>query len=168
MLRRLATGYVFPFGKVECMAYVLQWLEYVYSRGLDTIYFSVCLDENPIRYVMRTIWSTHLLNIATHESIYCLFPGSGVDQKVMFFTRFPEPEIVKLYQTYVDRGYRRGQAGQAAQLYEFSSERFVGDIFTRRVKFKVAPDDVPKTVRSVRFVVTTNAIGDTLSMKVLS
>jgi hypothetical protein len=120
---------------------------------MDVVHFSICLKENPVRYVLRTVWSTHLFNIATHESIYCMFPGSGIDQKVIFLTRFPEAETLRLYQLYVDRGYRRGLSSQAAQLYEFSNDRSVGDIFTRRVRFRLSSEDIPIWVRSMRFAV---------------
>lgn len=93
------------------------------------------------------------MNVATWESIYCLFPtGTLCNKQMGVFSAFNEVEL-KAYDKYVDRGYTVAGFELLGQLPEFQNDRIVGDEWTHRVMFPGAPSSVDLSIRDVEFKV---------------
>lgn len=97
-------------------------------------------------YILSTFWSTHLMNFATHESIYSLFPRLTLGKKMILLGWLEERQLIA-YEKYVDRGYRWLSWNEAAQEDEISSQRSIGDILTRRIPFKANECQIPLFVQ---------------------
>lgn len=118
------------------------------------MFLVILYDVAPVKYLIDTAWSTHMLNLATHESIYCLFPKATLDNKLMYIPRLPEASALRFYKMYTDRGYRRQVDKSLQQTVEFSNERYVGDELTSRFRFDASAAGVPAHLQMVKFAVT--------------
>ncbi|KAH1805987.1 hypothetical protein KXX35_009945, partial [Aspergillus fumigatus] len=114
----------------------------------------VIVSSEPLVYIVREFWSTHLMNFATWDGMYCLFPESCLLRKQMCFVRCRSGGELRAYEKYVERGFGRCDMDLSLSLREFESERFVGDELTHRVVFSGVEVEgrVPKSLRSIRFV----------------
>lgn len=104
----------------------------------------MCGVLKPVLYVIRASWSTHVMNFATHEALYCLFPQATLERNEMYMLAVDTVGELEDYQKYLGRGFRRGDGDQMRRRREFSAVRSVGDMFTKRVGFSSSEplDDV--------------------------
>ncbi|KAH1805913.1 hypothetical protein KXX35_010022, partial [Aspergillus fumigatus] len=119
------------------------------GRSVDIV-----VVNEPLVYILMRFWSTHIMNFATWDGMYCLFPQSVLVRKQMCVVRCRDVRELKAYDKYVGRGFFWGGV-DLPDLGEFQSERFVGDDLTYRVVFSGVEVEgrVPMALRSVRFVV---------------
>jgi hypothetical protein len=87
--------------------------------------------ENPFRYILSTVWSSAVANVATHEAIYCLFPVTTLDQKEMQVFSCDSAEALRVYERFLQRGYKRILKVDVLSLGEYEMARFVGDLRCR-------------------------------------
>lgn len=112
-------------------------------------------DEEVVSHMMRTAWSTHLLNFSTWETIFSLYPNTTITHKRMLVQSTSSVAQLKSYQQYVKRGFRRmfkhgleHHDGNCTK-YEFGELaicRSVGDEWTRRVHYSIEPECVDEYV----------------------
>lgn len=102
---------------------------------------------DPLVYVLTRFWSTHIMNFATWDGMYCLFPESSLLRKQMCVVRCRRGRELKAYDKYVRRGFGRGEMDLPLHLREFEGERFVGDELTHRVVFSGVEGMVAKALR---------------------
>lgn len=104
-----------------------------------------------MEHLLKSVWSTHLFNFATHESIYCVFPEATLVDKYMYLLCLPPTSTLRLYGTYLERGYKRRQLRLEPERLELSSARFIGDSLTYRLKFDARVDFIPSVLTEVKF-----------------
>lgn len=112
-----------------CKIYV-----YVHVDGFRRVQF-VISSRNAVMDLISSMWSTHLFNIATWESLYVLFP-SCVHGRRMHIIHWPTPPRLVAISRHLTNGYVRGSWSEFLTNDEFKSERFVGDRFTERIRFE--------------------------------
>lgn len=95
----------------------------------------VVTECEPVRYVIRNAWSTHLMNIATWEGIYCPFPKLTLDECRMVLLRRPTLEELQLFGEYYDFEYSKMSLCVAMQRREVSADRSIGDEITSITRF---------------------------------
>jgi hypothetical protein len=123
-------------------------------RKATSVRFTVTQCE-PVRYVVENAWSTHLMNIATWEGIYCPFPNTTLTECRMFLLRRPTAEELQLFDEYSLFGYLKLSEWSVQQRREFTLSRCVGDELTRIVRFgrrffSVGPNEVLETHNGLR------------------
>lgn len=94
----------------------------------------VLLDRTPLEHIC-SFWSTHLMNFATSEAMYSLFPCSSLGLKRMIILSMWSSGEIRAYDKYVLRGYSRGSVDDMSGLAELKYRRNVVDEHTRRVCF---------------------------------
>ncbi|KAH1805959.1 hypothetical protein KXX35_009988 [Aspergillus fumigatus] len=100
----------------------------------DTVVRVVVSRYDPVQYIMGSSWGTHLMNFATWNGIYCLFPEATLSGRMVVLDGF-EDVAQSSYEAFVGRGFSRVEVGQVRELAEFKSERMVFDEVTRMVPF---------------------------------
>lgn len=93
----------------------------------------MCLE--PMSHVLRSCWSSHMVNMATWESMYSLFPVTTLDNRRMVVANVSTHAQLLAYSKYIRRGYQDTPFVDVIDLSEFSNQRAVGDEWTRRVRF---------------------------------
>jgi hypothetical protein len=83
---------------------------------------------------MGTFWGTHLMNFATWNGIYCLFPETTLNHKMVVLDSLEEVERFS-YDYFVGRGFSHVSVDGVQDLAEFGNERTVFDEVTRMVPF---------------------------------
>lgn len=102
----------------------------------------VVCDVEPVAFVLRSSWSTHLLNFATWDSMISLFPVSALREKEMFVFSVVRLEHLRSFDQYIRIGFERICGSRFSWTGEFKRSRFIGDEYTVCVPFssRVAPD----------------------------
>lgn len=112
----------------------------------------------PLHYVMLKSWSTVIMNIATWESIYCLFPVSTLDNRHMVTIKATTHAELEAHDKYLQRGYTDVHYEDVSGLGEFRSKRTVGDDWTRRVMFSGQQAEPEPTVSQADFFTTREGV----------
>ncbi|KAJ6125959.1 hypothetical protein N7471_010452 [Penicillium samsonianum] len=93
---------------------------------------------------MSTFWSTHLMNFATWESIYGLFPFSTIVRKHICVLSSDKIIGLNEYDEFVKLGFKR-----ESLISLWQKERSVGDEWTRRSMFSdVRFEPQPEFIRA--------------------
>lgn len=90
----------------------------------------VVLRDVPLPYVLGTFWATHLMNFATWEGVYCVFPRLTLNYGMLVLHHKQEA-----YDIYCGRGFWPAVGEQVSDLAELVSEREVFDSMTRKFPF---------------------------------
>jgi hypothetical protein len=85
--------------------------------------------------VFRTFWGTHLMNVATHEGVYCPFPKSTLERRQMAVSIEGRISEVKALFKYLGRGFSRVSRDEKSRIEEFAEGRVLSDSLTRRVLY---------------------------------
>lgn len=91
----------------------------------------LCLFVEPARYVCATVVSSHLMNFATHEALYCLFPEATFRRRKMCISSHDWQS----WSQYVDRRFSFVSFQQCLSCEEFHGMRRIGDGLSIRVPF---------------------------------
>lgn len=126
------------------------------SRG-TTLQLALVQSE-PLAYIMQSCWSTHLMNFATSEAMYSLFPVSALQERQMGIVSLREFEAREACDKYVDRGFTGLSLDRLPPLGEFRNDRVVGDEWTRRVAFDNDSAQADELVIQWRFRVAKHGI----------
>ncbi|KAK9577977.1 hypothetical protein V6Z92_008670 [Aspergillus fumigatus] len=110
------------------------------DRG--TLVQIVVLRQDPVRYILEMFWGTHLMNFATWEGVYCLFPETTLKHKMVVLHSREEAEL-SAYDKYCQRGFLRVRRKEVEDIGEFRGERDVYDHLTCRVGFYFGLDADP-------------------------
>lgn len=90
-----------------------------------------CLYGEPGTYACKTMGSTHLMNFATHEGMYCLFPESTLQRRWMLVS----PGQRGLWSKFIDAGFQFASLWDCLHLREFQGVRRFGDGLSVRKGF---------------------------------
>lgn len=148
---------------------VIQTFNYVNVETERSVQL-VVLRVSPVPYILGTFWASHLMNFATWEGMYCVFPESTLQRKEMRVFSCSTVSELKAYDKYVRRGFKRMELCASDVLGEFQGHRFVGDGMTRRVGFSKAREGSEQEFmgelfsvgeQGVKAILTENGIGGT-------
>ncbi|KAH1805722.1 hypothetical protein KXX35_000425, partial [Aspergillus fumigatus] len=128
-----------------------EFIKYKHAESGRRVRFVIVPCE-PLEFVLTKLWSTHIMNFATWDGMYCLFPESCLHRKQMCFLRCQSGRELRAYEKYVERGFGRCDMDLSLALREFESERFVGDDLTYRVVFSGVEGMAPEALPLIRFV----------------
>jgi hypothetical protein len=114
------------------------------NNGIRCKVWMIVTECDPLEHIMRTAWGTPVLNIATWEGMYCLFPEITLGQRQMVVRfKLNEGEL-RAYDLYAARGFRRVRYDQVRDEQWTDKARFFGDDDTVRVGFSQTPDLVER------------------------
>lgn len=107
----------------------------------------------PLRYMVQTCWATHLMNFATHEALYCVFPEATLERNEMYMLSVDSVGELSCFEKYLLRGFRRGDGAAMRSRAEFEGCRSIGDAFTKRDCFSDEKDLRGAVFGPIRFEV---------------
>lgn len=87
-----------------------------------------CLYVEPAKFACVGLRSTYLMNFATHEALYCLFPKATLERKWMVKPVNGKGCLSDGYR----RGFRVASFNQSLELEECRGVRRFGDVHTQR------------------------------------
>lgn len=102
----------------------------------------VVLQSDPVGHVLRTFYGTHVMNFATWEKAYCMFPLLTLVKGEMLLFRVDTQVELEAYDKYRHRGFTRVGLSQVKGSSEVKGVRSVGDVFTKEVVFPPLEMDV--------------------------
>lgn len=93
----------------------------------------IVLWQEPVMHILHSFWSIHLMNYATWEGIYSLYPVSTLDMRSMVVVKSLSRKERVALDKYVQRGFRLTSLNDVWHLEEFHKSRTVRDELVRRV-----------------------------------
>lgn len=107
--------------------------------------------RDPVKHILCSFWSSHIMNVATWESIYSVFPTSTLNLRQMGTFNISTHTELQAYDKYVDRGYAAVPRSTLRSRAEFQGERKVGDEQTLRVPFSGSPREPDSDLANLKF-----------------
>jgi hypothetical protein len=109
---------------------------FVYKRAGTGVRLALYATScEPLQHVVSLAWSTHLMNIATWEGIYCPFPQVTLRDRRMFVLREPDANELQVYDHYLSCGFMRIPSEEVARASPFGKDRWIGDVDSERRGF---------------------------------
>lgn len=118
----------------------------------------VVVFGHPVGHILSTFWATHVINFATWEGVYSVFPQSTLDKKWMAHFGGTRASHLLGYEKYRQRGYTLAPSDETGQLAELSGKRRVGDSMTKRYGFSKTMDEQLDAQYSVKFNVSRKGV----------
>ncbi len=97
----------------------------------------IVVDEEPIEFVVKSFYGTHVMNVADWKAAYCLFPRLTLEEQLMFLFHIKRcPELMGL-DKYLDRGFGLPADFGTTRMKseELLAVRKVGDSLCRKLCF---------------------------------
>lgn len=91
---------------------------------------------NAVEYVLQSMCSSHLINFATSNGVYVLFPVATMEYRYMNFFAAEDGRSFELYNRHREHGYSLSTLEACLSLDKYSS-RYIGDEYTKFLPFGV-------------------------------